>query len=495
MNSKKRIGIAHLWQEQNTFSPILTNFEDFEDIGITFKDEILEKFKNVKEMGGFIKACNEEDIEIVPLISLWDWPKGPIVDKDYLKIKEMLLSLIEDSLPLDGILISFHGAMVAQSTDDVEGDILNLIHERVGVDLPIALSLDLHANITKKMINNSIYIEGYHTCPHTDLYETGYKSAKIFLKYLAGKIKNIHYGFTKIPMITPARLHNTKKDGPFKVLFDELKRIEQKDDVIGASLFTTQPWLDVRELGWSVLVYSSNKNSIAKDYSDKIASKAWQNRKKFFIKETIPKDALRKASLMDKGLMVISDSDSTLSGGTGDNTCILKALIEENFQKKALLTIVDKEVVHKAIIAGKGNIISCLIGGKLDKRYSSPIPIEGKVLKLLDGKFTIKSGHIGRTEVDMGRIVVLEVQKIHILVSENMGPVYEQTVYKNAGLDPLDYRVVVVKSPVGFRDAYEPIADNIILADCPGITSSNLNLFKFANIDRPLFPFDDIDNF
>ncbi len=494
MNKKKRIAIAHLWQEQNTFSPVLASFRDFASNGILIKDEIIKKFQNIKELGGFIKACIEEDVEIVPLVSAWDWPKGPLIAEDYLSIKQIILELIKESIPLDGILIAFHGAMVAQNSSDVEGDILESIRDSIEEDVPIALSLDLHANITRKMVDNSIYIQGYQTCPHIDLYETGYKTAKVFIDYI-NKRKKIYCSFLKLPIITPARLHNTKMEGPFQELFRELKKVQREKDIIGASIFAVQPWLDVEELGWSILVYAYGDSDLTKQMATRLGKIVWKKKNDFFVEETTPEDAIEQASLMKNGLMVISDSDSTLSGGTGDNTCILKALIEKNFQQKALLSMVDREVVKEAIVLGKGNTINCDIGGKLDKEYSVPIRIRGKILKILRGEFVIEQGHIGRTEVDMGKTIVLEINNIHVLVSEKMGPVYEQTVYKNAGLNPEDYRIVVVKSPVGFRDAYEPIAKKIVLANCPGITSSNLNLFKYNHIPRPIFPIDNIRDF
>lgn len=485
--NKKRIAIAQIWQEQNSFSPIKTDFEDFVSCGYYTGEKILKKFEGINELGGFIKAADEFGVELVPLIRVMAWPKGNVRYKVYQKIKAEFLTLLKKFAPYDGILLSLHGSMVADKIFDVEGDILTSVNKQLLWETPIAVTLDLHANITKKMFDNSIFIRGYHTCPHVDLLETGYRTAKIFFNFMGSGIA-LNKWFIKIPMITPARGHNTKY-GPLMELFNLIRKIELKDDVISASLFPVQPWVDLPELGWSVVVYTTSNENKAKKYAEEIAEYAWKLRERFFVDEIKPESAIKEAKNMKKGLMVISDSDSTGSGGTGDNTCILSELIKQKVNFPSLLTIVDKEVVHQALETGIGGDINCSIGGKLDKKFSKPVKIKGKVLNITDGKFFIE-GHLGKNYINMGTSVVLEVGTIKILVSERSAPVIEQNIYNHAGLNPRDFRVVVVKSPVGFRDAYESIADKIVLADCPGLSSSNLDLFTFKNIPHPLYPFD-----
>jgi microcystin degradation protein MlrC len=505
---KKRIAIGQIWQEQNTFCPIKTTISDFKQNGLFYGKEIIEKFKGINELGGFIEAAKDyrkAEIELVPISRVWAWPKGNVTKSSYKKIKDDFLRSLKKSLPLDGILLSLHGSMVSDTAFDVEGDILESIHTELQQNIPIACSLDLHANITERMLENTIFMEAYHTCPHVDLLRTGHKAAEVFIGFICGEL-NLSRGFVKIPMITPARLHNTKY-GPLKRIFDYLSDIEKRTGVISASFFPVQPWLDVPELGWSVLVYSrpdsknsnddnrDNKQYLGKndpqEFAEEIADIAWKLRKDFFVEETLPSVAIKEAAKMKSGLMVISDSDSTASGGTGDNICILEELIKQNIEFPALLTIVDKETVKEAKAKGIGGIITCSIGGKMDKIFSKSLKITATVKNITEEKFVI-DGHIGKNYVDMGMVAILEAGSITMLVSEKAGPVYEQNVYKSVGLNPSDFRVVVVKSPVGFRDAYEPIADKIVLADCPGLSSSNLKLFDYKNIPHPIFPFDKI---
>jgi microcystin degradation protein MlrC len=488
-----RVAIGQIWQEQNSFSPVLTELSDFEQNGLYFGDVILKKFTGTNELGGFIRAAEEEgNVELLPTVRAFAWPKGNVKKNVYKKIKEEFINRLIESLPLDGILLSLHGSMVAEELHDVEGDLLKTIKHDVALDVPVAVSVDLHANITQDIAKNAVYIEAYHTCPHVDLFRTGYKTAKVLFSILKKEIE-LAPACIKLPVITPARLHDSRR-GPLKKIFTLIEKIERKHEVIGASFFPVQPWLDVPELGWSVVVYTRFNRSRSKYYADEIARLAWKKKESFFIKETPLEIALEDAKKMKKGLMVISDSDATTSGAPGDNTCVLHELVKRDVPYPALISLVDPEVVKRALRAGTADEITCEMGGKQDSTFCSPVKVTARVKKITDGRFIIDGGHIGKQIVDMGKTAVLKTGNISILVSEKPGPVYEQTVYMHAGLDPKEFRVVVVKSPVGFRDAYESIAKKIVLADCPGFSSSNLSTFEYKNIPHPLYPFDEVSS-
>jgi len=487
-----RIAIGQIWQEQNTFSPVKTSLCDFEQFGLYYGDDIIDKFSEANELGGFITTLKKEkNIEIIPTVRAWSWPKGNVESGTYNHLKGELLSHIRNARPLDGILMSFHGAMVSDSQLDVEGDILESIKDEAGQDVPIVISCDLHANITSKMFEYTEYIEGYHTCPHIDLYRTGEKAARVLLKIIKEGIA-LDRGFVKLPMITPARTHDSKR-GPFKKLFDLIKEIENENGITGASLFPVQPWLDVPELGWSTIVYSEKDKIDAQSVAKRIAGYAWDAKEEFFIDELSPEEAIEEAEKMKKGLMVVSDSDATTAGAPGDNTVILQALLKSNIDFPALVCFIDPEIVEKAIKSGIRQNIRGMIGGKMDNIFCHPAKIEGIVKNIVDGKFTI-DGHVGKNFFDMGKMAIIKTGNISILVAEKNGPFYEQTVYKNAGIDPLDFRMIVVKSPVGFRYAFEDIAEKIVIVKHPGLSSSDLGLFDFKNIPRPLYPLDKISD-
>jgi len=241
--SVKRIALGQLWQEQNTFSPVKTVLEDFEQFGLYYGEEIIDRFSETNELGGFITTLKaRKDTRMIPAIRAWSWPKGNVAPGTYKIFKDEIAGRIRAAMPLDGVLFSFHGAMVSDSQFDVEGDILNSIRKETGMDIPVVISCDLHANITQDMLKYADYIEGYHTCPHVDLFRTGKKAALILSELLDGA--RLDTGFVKLPLITPARAHDSSRH-PFKTLFGWLDEVEKEPGIKGASLFPVQPWLDV----------------------------------------------------------------------------------------------------------------------------------------------------------------------------------------------------------------------------------------------------------
>ena len=488
---KKRIAFAQIIQEQNSFSPLKTTMHDFELDGIHLRKEIFKNIPKNSGLNGFIEAAEtEKNIQLIPILKVASLPKGPVIEKDYNIIKNELIGILRQSMPLDGILLSLHGAMASEKTFDVEGDILETIHKEISHDIPISVSLDLHANLTSKMIANASFIEGFKTSPHIDMFETGYKVAKALFNILENKIE-LKSDFVKIPMITSARLHNTN-EGAFKKSFDLVKSIENRPDVFGASLFAVQPWLDVPDLGWSSLVYSYKKDPISKGYANKIARMAWKLKDRLAPEEVSVKEALNKIKNNERGLTVFSDNDSTTSGASGDNTCVLEEIIKQDVDYPVLLTVVDKEVVKKAINIGIGNKITTFLGGKVDK-YCNPVKITATVESVMDEDFLLRSktniNHYGYT-IEPGRIAVLKVKEIKIVVSENTCMIFEPSFYENLGFDLKDFKIVLVKSPLGFRHFYKDIARSIVLLNCPGQASSDFSIYEYKNKSMPLYPLD-----
>ena len=485
-----RVAVAQIWQEQNSFSPLATRLSDFERTGLCYGQRVIEEYGATGEIAGFLRAAKREgNVKILPVMRAWAWPGGILEKGAYRELKSRLRDGLRNAAPFDGVLLSLHGAMTADGTEDVEGDLLEtIVRDGLG-DVPPAVTLDMHANLTGRMVRNASYIEAYHTCPHVDLARTGEKAARTLFSMLRTGRRAVP-GWVKLPMITPANLHDTR-NGPLKTLMDHLKECERARGTLGISLFPVQPWLDVPELGWSVIAYTDSDPDAACGYAEALAARAWSLRRRFSPRLSSGERIVRETEAMAGGTMVVSDSDSTTSGATGDNTCMLRALLRRRIAFRALCTVVDAQVVRAASRAGAGSRMTCRLGGKADTRFCRPVDITATVQGFSDGRFTVH-GHLGELLVDVGKCAVLRSGTIDILVTERIGPVYEQNVFRQAGLKPRDYRLVVVKSPVGFRKAYEKMAARIRIADCPGAASANLLGYSYRRITRPLFPLDDI---
>lgn len=484
-----RIAMAQIWQETNTFSPVLSELDDFEAFRLHLGADVMLNCGEGQEIGGFIAATQGADLELAPILAAGAWPGGPVSARAMTHLEETLLSGLAAALPVDGVLLSLHGSMVAKTVDDVEGDLLKKVRACVGPNVPIAISLDHHANITKQMIECCDMLVGYQSLPHVDMLETGKRTAELLLCKLRAEIRPT-MAWRKVPMITPADAFFTTME-PMKAWFDAARELEERPEVLSISLFPVQPWLDVPELGWATVVITDGDVELAQKLADRLAEMAWERRQLFFVEKIPPEEAVRQAVAIDGGPVVIADgSDSVNSGAPGDSTHLIKALLGQPIGGQALVTVVDPDAVAAALEAGVDSHVTLEVGGKRDRIFSQPVSISGRVAHISNGRFTI-GGHLG-ADIDMGRTAVVDTGEVQVLLSEEVGAGHDPMVYRHIGLEPSRAKIVVVKTPVGFRLAYSSISKAAILADCPGLSPSDLRILDYCKAPRPLFPLDEL---
>ncbi len=486
-----RIAVGQLWQETNTFSPIPTELKLFEAFRLYAGEDVLRYRSDGQEIGGFKKAAQAagREIELVPLLAAGAWPAGRVRDEVMNLLEERMITALAAALPVDGVLLSLHGALASESVDDVDGHVVERVRQTIGPGIPFTISLDHHANITAQMIRNVDALVGYQSLPH-DMMETGERAAELLFAILRREIKPT-MAWRKVPMITPADRFLTGTE-PLKIWFDRAREMEKRTHVVSVSLFPVQPWLDVAELGWSSVVITDDRPDLAQELADELADLAWSIRKEFLVKKPPTAEAVTQAVEFDGGPVVIADgSDSVNSGAPGDSTWLLKEMLGRNLGGTAFVTVVDPEAVEQALSAGIGREVTLKVGGKMDSLFSMPVTVTGRVIRASDGRFTI-TGHLS-ADINMGRTVVLDLGQVKLVLSELGGAGHDPLVYRHLGLEPSTAKIVVVKTPVGFWRSYEGIMKHAILADCPGLSTSNLKSLPFKNAPRPLFPLDSID--
>jgi microcystin degradation protein MlrC len=256
-----------------------------------------------------------------------------------------------------------------------------------------------------------------------------------------------------------------------------------------------QPWLDVSEFGSAVVVVTDGEPALAGARCAEMAATVWQRRLEYLPELVSVEEAVQIAHSNAEGLVVLSDSaDATTSGAPGESTAVLRELLSYKWQRPALVTFVDPEVVRQAEKAGAGSPVSVVLGGKRDKRFSKPIRLFLHVERLFDARFVL-SGHLARNlPIDMGRAAVLHHGGILIVVTSESGPHFAPELFMAAGFDPFAAAVLVAKSPCGFRAAYAGKAARILVVDAPGCAPSEFWRYEYQNIQRPLWPWDEIEN-
>ena len=489
-----KLVIGSFIQETNSFSTFKTDIQSFKKHEFLVGDKIiLSNSKKGTEIGAFIKVAEKEKIQLIPLVSANADPGGIVSAEAYNEIKGLFLEKLKQVKQFDGVLLALHGAMAVEGLDDPEGDFLEAIRTQIGKDVPIVSSFDLHANFTRKMMDNLDALTGYNTHPHIDIFQTGERAINLMISILKKKIKPA-IAMKRLPMI---EVSSETTCGPLGEAMKKAKVIEKESGVISTAVFAVQPWLDLYDTGFSVVVVTDNNLDLAQRKANEIAQMLCESRKSFAVKELTVEEALTRAREIEDGPIVFSDVANSPSGGAGaDSTYVLKKLVDMKLEFPTALTITDSEAVKKCIEKGVGEKIKLEVGGKIDKNFSKPLLVSGYIKTISDGKYYNKGKHAPGVLENMGKTVVLVInQNIFLLITELRAMTIDPEQFISLGISPKEMKIIVVKSVSDFRANYGPFAKEIIMLDTPGPCSSNLISLPFKNIKRPMYPWDQMDDY
>lgn len=486
-----RIALGILSHEANCFSPQPTGWAEFESRQLVRGDAMLADWETTRtEQAGAMSILSQTpECEVVPTLAARGPSGGPIRGEVFRALLEELLILIQGAMPLDGVLLVLHGAMMADGEPDATGEVLARVREVVG-RVPIVGTLDLHANITQRMVNNATALVGYQTAPHVDMYETGQRAARLLLDTIAGTVSPT-MAFVKLPMILPPE-NSTHNWGPLAAVINKALALEREGSILHGGVYPVQPWLDTPDVGSSVVVITDGDPQGAAEQAQALAEAFWA-RREWFVSDLIPPDkAVQRALQEYTGMVILCDSaDSTTSGSTGDSTAILQACLRATpLPQIALLNIVDPVAVEEAISAGVGETVTVQVGGRRAPNYFQPVTLTGYVKTISDGVFRFKGPGMRGVTYKMGRSVVLYHEGIHLLVMEHPVSQWDPQMYRSVGEEPADARIVQVKSPMAFRAAYEGLFEEVLIIDAPGAASPKLAELPWKHIRRPIYPLD-----
>lgn len=443
------------------------------------------------EMAGFIQGAEKFGFEMIPTLWAWGLSTAPVEASALEYFIGIVRDAFENGGEIDGILFALHGAMVAEQALDGDGYVLSKFREFAGVDIPIVITLDLHANISDLMIEKANAIIGYDTYPHVDQVERGLEAAEILVRTVRNEIKPV-MAISKPAMIVVPNVQLTDCD-PMKQLISLANEIEEKEGVLSVTVAGGFAYSDVPEIGPSVVVVTDNDLPAAEDHARRIADRFEDLKADFTPQLPDVVTSVQKAILSRSFPVILADVGDNIGAGTpGDSTFILQELLEQKADS-AVVIIADPGSVDRAIDAGIGQLIDLVIGGKTDKFHGNPVAVRVRVKLISDGVFQNR-GHMrdGITE-DMGRTAVVDAEGIKIVLTEKKMPPWNLEQLRSVGITPESEKIIVLKSAVAFRAAYEPIASDIIEVNSPGLSSIDLAQFDFKNIRRPIFPLDDMN--
>jgi microcystin degradation protein MlrC len=485
-----RFVIAMMKHETNTFSPVPTPFESFGNRGAYFGKEAYDAFKGTKTpMGAFIDLALEEEAEIVTPIAAEAFPSGPVHRDAYERITDTICQAVQQGC--DALFLDLHGAMVSEVTQDGEGTLLERI-SRIAPDLPIAVALDMHTNLTGKMVENCTAIAGYKTYPHVDMYEAGVRAGKILIRTLKGEIRPA-MAWGRRPML-PHTLRMGTHEPPMKDLI-AMAREAEREEILAVTVFAGFPLADIHDAGLSAVVVTEADQEVARKICEKLLDAAWERRSDFVYRsEPLSESVTRAKQLTEGPILLIDHADNCASGGTQDTMAVLAEVIRQGLEDVAVAAIRDPEAVAQLIDAGVGARVTIKLGGKMDMpsigRKGEPLEVSGVVRLISDGEFIIKGPMYTGVRAYMGRTVVLDTGNVQILVIEHNHEPWDLEVFRTVGIEPTTKRYLLLKSRLHYRAGFLPIARHIVECDGVGVTTSDYSQFTFEKVRRPIYPLD-----
>jgi microcystin degradation protein MlrC len=478
--------------ETNTFSPLPTPLEAFSPRRDGEARAAAEGSRTA--MGAFLDFAKARGVEIVTPLYATANPSGPVSDSAFEQMSEAIVAAAAGA---DAILLDLHGAMVTEILDDGEGELLARIR-RVAPETPLGVALDLHGNITPRMIDRADILVGFKTYPHVDMYETGEHVARIMARMLDEGLRPKR-ALAHPPVLAQTLRMNTTVPGTMADMIAVAREAERRSGVEAVSLFGGFPLSDLPETGMSVLVVADTPE-IAQETATGLAGTVWRERAGFVYREqplaASVAAAARAAEAPGSGPVVMLDhGDNCMSGGTCDTMDVLAESLRQGLAGILAGPIADPVAVKDLRAAGIGAAVRLGVGNRMalpgigvDK---PPLELAGTVRALGRGAYVISGPTYTGMHCDMGEAAVLETDKALVLVVEKPHEPWDFGVFTCLGLDPLKSRFLILKSRMYCRPVFEPVAKAVVECASLGVTSSNLDLFTFGKLSRPIFPLDE----
>jgi len=488
-----RLLIAMMKHETNTFSPVPTPLARF---GPLHGDAAIRAYRGTGTgLGAYLDLAEQEGAEIILPIAAGASPSGPVEEAAYKHITDTICEAAARG-GFDGIMLDLHGAMVTERLEDGEGELLKRLRA-IDPETPIAVSLDMHANLYDAMIANATVVTGYRTYPHIDTYDTAKLAGDILSRTMRGEVKPV-MAWRNEPML-PHVMRQGTDDHPNKELQHRCAAMTA-EGALAASLFTGFPHADITNAGLSAVVVTDDDSKLAEELRDELLGRAWVEREAFVYKLEPLQRSVGRAKTMppsqpgDGPIVLLDHYDNCASGGTMDTTVVLAEILRQGLEDVAAFAIYDPAAVQQAIAAGIGARVTLSIGGKMAMpaipAESPPLMVTGTVKTISNGHYRNRGPMARGVMMDMGATVVLDTGTVEIvLISRHVEP-SDLNCLLSLGIDPMQKRYVMLKSRIHWRAGLGKVARAVVDCAGVGVCTSDYGQLKFEKVRRPIYPLD-----
>lgn len=474
-----RVFIAGLQTETNTFAPLPTGWRGFEDIGLYYGDGSSRQ----DDLAGLIAAGMRRLLEgaghqVVESVSAYAQPSGKTLDGVYTALRDRIIADLKAALPVDIVFLWLHGAMVAMSEDDCEGDILAAVRAVVGPDVPVGSMLDPHCHLTSRMVANADVLVCMKEYPHTDGFERAPELLRILEQTRREEVRPVQ----AVADTDMVGFYPTTTE-PMAGFVRRQKAVEQRPGILSVSLGHGFPWADVAEVGTRVLVVADGDHALARATARELADEFYGLRESLRVRHASVEEALNRAAAV-RGLAVLADAADNAGGGApSDNTTLLRAMIRRRFAPSAVGAIHDPQAVETCFEAGVGSAFTLRIGGKLGPASGDPLDAPIVVRALVDD---LRPKDLGSQP--MGRSARVEIDGIQIVLCSKRVQTFSPIPFEALGIDLQSLRAVVVKSSQHFHQAFAPIAADIIHVAADGALDMRFETLPYTKRSPRYWP-------
>ena len=466
-----KILLAGFQHETNTFAPSKAGYENFvrgEGFPPMARGDELRALRAVNvPAGGFILAAEAQGHSLIPVIWAGASPSAHVTRDAYERIAGEILAAARAG-GFDAIYLDLHGAMVAEHVDDGEGELLACLRRIVGPTIPIVASLDLHANVTERMLASADGLVAYRTYPHVDMAETGRQAAVLLDDIIAAGGK-LHRAARRLPFLIPINGMCTLLE-PAGGVYRRLESL-QVSDVVSLSFAPGFPAADFPECGpvvWGYGRTAAAAEAAVAALDDQIAAAEPDWAVPFLSPDDAVAEAMRLAGSATRPVVIADTQDNPGAGGDSNTTGMLRALVRHNAKNAALGLLCDPAAAAAAHAAGLGAMIRLALGGQSGTPGDAPFEAEFEVEHLSDGKCVLAGPMMTGAKVDLGPVAGLRIDGVHVVVSTHKAQMLDRNLYRVGGIEPEHMAILVNKSSVHFRADFQPIAAAVLVAKAPG---------------------------
>ena len=491
-----RFLVAMMKHETNTFSPIPTDLQRFRDWGLYEGEAVVRAYRGTNHpLAAFLDIAAQEGAEVVTPIAAEAMPSGPVHRAAY----EYLTGRILDALAkggFDAAFLDLHGAMVAADEPDGEGGLLERVRQ-IAPGLPIAVTFDMHGNMSERIVANATAINGYKSYPHTDMYAAGLQIGRVLMRALKGEIAPV-IAWGGLPLLAQTLRMGTA-DEPMRTMQQMCRDAEREPGILAASVFGGFPMADIAIAGLSAIVVADRSRQTADAVVDRLLDAAWARKADFIYRHEPLEQAVARAKTLTEGPVVLLDhADNVGSGGTSDSMTVIAELLRQGLDDVAVGAVWDPAAVTQMMAAGVGATVTLDLGGKTDMpsihARGKPLRLTGTVRRLSDGQWTVRGPMYTGSKVTTGPTALFETGGLSIVVTSLHHEPWDIGIFTSIGVDPHHCRYLLLKSRIHYRAGFAPLARHTITLDGEGVTTSDNSILRFDHVRRPIYPLDEMQS-